>query len=328
MSKLLKPRLGRGLSSLISVSDLPVERELPPPPAVAGPETDPAEQQLAALASVDRMEPEPAFSSQKQGLVEVAIEEISVNPHQPRRQMNDVALAELAASLKGTGLIQPIVVRPVGGGYELIAGERRWRAAQLAGFKTIPVIVRDVDDFAQAQMALVENIQRENINPIDRANAYRTLITQLGLTQAELAQRLGEDRSSIANYLRLLDLSDAVQMSVIDGRLSLGHAKVLASVPDILEQNRLAQLIMSQELSVRNLERLIQEQKQNDPAADSRSAPSAHLLDLERTLSRQLGLRVQIRSAGRSKTKGRLICHFANLDQFDDLMSKLGLSAE
>jgi ParB family transcriptional regulator, chromosome partitioning protein len=153
-------------------------------------------------------------------------------------------------------------------------------------------------------------------------------MTQLGLTQAELAQRLGEDRSSIANYLRLLELSPDAQMSVSVGRLSLGHAKVLASVPDILEQNRLAQLVLSQELSVRNLERLIQEQKQGTPATASPGAPSAHLLDLERTLSRQLGLRVQIRSAGRSKTKGRFICHFANLDQFDDLMGKLGLTTE
>ena len=189
------------------------------------------------------------------GMVELAIEKISPNPHQPRRQMSEASLAELAASLKGTGLIQPVVVRRVGERFELIAGERRWRAAQLAGLKTIPIIIKNVDQFAQAQMALVENIQRENLNPIDRAAAYHALITQLGLTQAELAQRLGEDRSSIANYLRLLDLSDAVQQSVIDGNLSLGHAKLLASVPDILEQNRLTQMVISQDLSVRNLER-------------------------------------------------------------------------
>lgn len=318
MSKFLKPRLGRGLSSLISVSELPVERELPTPPATETAASDLAQQPVAS----------PNANVPKQGITELAIEEIAVNPHQPRRRMDEASLSELAASLKGTGLIQPIIVRPEGDRYELIAGERRWRAARLAGFKTIPVIIKDVDAFAQAQMALVENIQRENLNPIDRAAAYRALITQLGLTQAELAQRLGEDRSSIANYLRLLDLSDVVQMSVIDGRLSLGHAKLLASVPDILEQNRLGQLVVTQELSVRNLERLIQEQKQTVQPLATRATTSAHLLDLERTLSRQLGLRVQIRSAGRSKTKGRLVCHFANLDQFDDLMTRLGLSAE
>jgi ParB family transcriptional regulator, chromosome partitioning protein len=328
MSKFLKPRLGRGLSSLISVSELPVERELPSPLAAETSVPDLAEQRLAAPDRVDSDNAESAISIPKQGILELWIDEIVVNPHQPRRRMNEASLAELAASLKGTGLIQPIVVRQAGDRYELIAGERRWRAAQLAGFKTIPVIIKDVDAFAQAQMALVENIQRENLNPMDRAAAYRALISQLGLTQAELAQRLGEDRSSIANYLRLLDLSDAVQMSVIDGRLSLGHAKLLASVPDILEQNRLAQLVVTQELSVRNLERLIQEQKQAAQPVPTRATTSAHLLDLERTLSRQLGLRVQIRSAGRSKTKGRLVCHFANLDQFDDLMGRLGLSAE
>jgi ParB family chromosome partitioning protein len=300
------------------VSELPVERELPTPPATETAASDLAQQPVAS----------PNANVPKQGITELAIEEIAVNPHQPRRRMDEASLSELAASLKGTGLIQPIIVRPEGDRYELIAGERRWRAARLAGFKTIPVIIKDVDAFAQAQMALVENIQRENLNPIDRAAAYRALITQLGLTQAELAQRLGEDRSSIANYLRLLDLSDVVQMSVIDGRLSLGHAKLLASVPDILEQNRLGQLVVTQELSVRNLERLIQEQKQTVQPLATRATTSAHLLDLERTLSRQLGLRVQIRSAGRSKTKGRLVCHFANLDQFDDLMTRLGLSAE
>jgi len=330
MSKFLKPRLGRGLSSLISVSELPVERELPTSPAAERAVLNPPEQAVdSPNANEQHPTAESVKSGHKQGVTELRIEEIVVNPHQPRRRMNDASLAELAASLRGTGLIQPIIVRPAGDGYELIAGERRWRAAQLAGFKTIPVIIKDVDAFAQAQMALVENIQRENLNPIDRAAAYRALITQLGLTQAELAQRLGEDRSIIANYLRLLDLSDVVQTSVIDGRLSLGHAKLLASVPDILEQNRLGQLVVTQELSVRNLERLIQEQKQiAQPVVPTRATTSAHLLDLERTLSRQLGLRVQIRSAGRSKTKGRLVCHFANLDQFDDLMTRLGLSAE
>ncbi len=329
MSKILKPRLGRGLNSLISVADFPIHREIPA-------ESDIAEFEVGSgghNASNPPMPtsdspPAPQLPPPTQGVAELAIDAIVPNPHQPRRQMNDTSLAELAASLKGTGLIQPIIVRQVGERYELIAGERRWRAAQLAGFTHIPVIIKDVDAFAQAQMALVENIQRENLNPIDRAQAYRMLMAQLGLTQAELAQRMGEDRSSIANYLRLLDLSDAVQKSVIDGRLSLGHAKLLASVPDILEQQRLAQLALSQELSVRNLERLIQGQKQQPSTTPVSSGGSAHLMDLEKNLSRQLGIRVQIRSAGRSKTKGRLICHFANLDQFDELMGRLGLSAE
>jgi ParB family chromosome partitioning protein len=242
--------------------------------------------------------------------------------------MNEPGIAELAASLKATGMIQPIIVRKVGETYQLIAGERRWRASKLAGLTTIPAILREVDSFTQAQMALVENIQRENLNPIDRAQAYRTLMAQLGLTQAELAGRLGEDRSSIANHLRLLDLPEPVQAMISDGRLSLGHAKILAGVPDILEQERLANLVLTQGLSVRNLERLLQDGGTR-PAAPPAAAPagSAHLLDLEKSLSRQLGMKCLLRAAAK-KGKGRLIINYASLDQFDELMSRLGVSAE
>ena len=166
-------------------------------------------------------------------------------------------MAELAASLKHNGIIQPIVVRQVGQTFELIAGERRWRAAKLANLKAIPAIVREVDTYTQAQMALVENIQRETLNPMDRARAYQVLMTQLGTTQAELAVRLGEDRSSIANHLRLLELGDAVRQYVTVGQLSLGHAKLLASIADTQLQEQLAKRVVNQELSVRNLEKLI-----------------------------------------------------------------------
>jgi ParB family chromosome partitioning protein len=326
MSKFLKPRLGRGLSSLIAVSDLPVEREFSAPASaetIDAPETSRFASMQEVVPPLQEDRP-PA----RELILELPISSVIVNPHQPRRTMNEASLAELAASLKGTGLIQPVVVRKVGGQYQLIAGERRWRAAQLAGFPTIPVIVKDVDAFAQAQMALVENIQRENLNPIDRALAYRSLVSQLGLTQAELAQRLGEDRSTIANHLRLLELSEAVQQMIVDGRLSLGHGKLLASVPDILEQQRLAQLVLAQELSVRNLERLIQEAKPTVLSSAPKTTASAHLIDLEKALSRQLGLRVQIRISGRSNSKGRLICHYANLDQFDELLTRLHVTTE
>ena len=255
------------------------------------------------------------------------LNQIVPNPHQPRRTMNEASIAELAASLKSNGLIQPIVVRRVGSGYELIAGERRWRAAKLAGLQHIPVIVKEVDAFGQAQMALVENIQREDLNPIERAQGYRTLMDQLGLTQAELATRLGEERSSIANYVRLLDLSEPVRTKVRDGQLTLGHAKLLAGVPDILEQQRLADLVVSQGLSVRNLERMLQSPTNTPPAAKTTVSSSAHQQDLEKTLSRQLGLRVQVRS-GSKKGKGRLILHYASLDQFDEIMGRLGVGVE
>jgi ParB family transcriptional regulator, chromosome partitioning protein len=256
-------------------------------------------------------------------LAEIPLEQIVPNPHQPRRTINPAAIAELAASLKSTGLIQPIVVRKSTVGYELIAGERRWRAAKQAGFTQIPAIVREVDRFTQAQMALVENIQREDLNPIDRADAYRSIIEKLGLTQAELAHRLGEERSTIANHLRLLDLAEPVRAQVREGKLSLGHAKLLAGVSDPVEQERLAKLAEMQGLSVRHLEKMIQGR-----AADSKphnGTSAAYLSELEKSLTRQLGLRVQVKSSGK---KGRVVVHYGTLEEFDRLMNALGVKAE
>jgi ParB family transcriptional regulator, chromosome partitioning protein len=301
-----KPRLGRGLSSLISISELPVEVELP------NNKTNPV-----SAASLSH----PASPT------EIPLAQITPNPHQPRRSFDESTLADLAASIKSTGLIQPILVRRVGQQYQLIAGERRLRAAKLAGLTAIPALVRDIDTVTQAQMALIENIQREDLNPIDRAQGYRTLVEQLGLTQAELAGRLGEDRSSIANFLRLLDLTDSVKSMVRDGRLSVGHAKLIAGIADPIEQERLANLVLLQGLSVRNLERAIKEGPRADAKKPTLSGPAAHLQDLEKTISRQLGLRVQLRAAAK-KGKGRLIIHYASLDQFDELLTRLRVSAE
>src|SRR5687767_3746471 len=214
-----QPSLGRGLSSLISISDLPIETEVPV--------------KLVQTAAPHSPGSTPPSSTSP---TELPIAQIQPNPHQPRRSFDEASIADLAASIKSTGLIQPILVRKAGQQYQLIAGERRLRAAKLAGLTTIPAIIRDIDAVTQAQMALIENIQREDLNPIDRAQGYRTLIDQMGLTQAELAGRLGEDRSSIANFLRLLDLSESVKTMVRDGRLSLGHAKLIAGISDILEQ--------------------------------------------------------------------------------------------
>jgi len=307
-----KPRLGRGLSSLISISDLPVQAEV----KLGG-----AELPAGSAGAL------PRESAAESPAIELPIAAIMPNPHQPRQDFNETALAELAASIRSTGLIQPVVVRKAGDGYQLVAGERRLRAARLAGLINIPALLREVDSVTQAQMALIENIQRTDLNPIERAQGYSTLIEQLGLTQVELAGRLGEDRSSIANYLRLLELSAPVQAMLRDGRLSLGHAKLIAGVPDILEQERLANLVASQGLSVRNLERVIQ----GGPAAPPPRKPGAplspHIQDMEKSISRQLGLRVQLRT-GPKKGRGRLIIHYANLDQFDDLLQRLGVKSD
>jgi len=289
----------------MSVSELPVEADITP----AG----------------ESVEVAPAIPNGEPLLLDLS--QIVPNPHQPRRTMTESSIAELAASLKSNGLIQPIVVRRVASGYELIAGERRWRAAKLAGLRQIPVIVKDVDAFTQAQMALVENIQREDLNPIERAQGYRSLMDQLGLTQAELASRLGEERSSIANFVRLLDLAEPVRTGVRDGQLTLGHAKLLAGVPDILEQQRLAEIVIAQGLSVRNLERMLQSPTTAVPTPKTATSSPAHQQELEKSLARQLGLRVQLRT-GAKKGKGRLILHYASLDQFDELMGRLGVKID
>ena len=284
--------------------------------------TPAASSALSSTAPVPRgTEQSPAGSP-----LEIPLADVAPNPHQPRRQFDDAAMSELAASLKSNGVIQPIVVRRVENRFELVAGERRLRAAKLAGLTTIPAIIRDVDSFNQAQMALVENIHRADLNPMERAAAYRALIGQLGLTQAELANRLGEDRSTVANFLRLLDLAEPVRAMIRDDRLSLGHAKVLAGVSDILEQERLGNLVVSQGLSVRNLERLVQSATTATPARPAKSS-SAHFQDLEKSFARQLGMRVQIR-AGANKSKGRVVIHYASLDQFDQLSEKLGVESD
>ena len=314
-----KPRLGRGLSSLISISDLPVQAEVhtPPPPAVPAVPFVPPPPPEVRVEIQTRLVHEP---------MEIPLSAIVANPHQPRQTFNEASIGELAASIRSTGLIQPVLVRKLAEGrFELIAGERRFRAARLAGLSTIPALVRDVDAVTQAQMALIENIQREDLNPIDRAQGYRTLIDQLGLTQAELAGRLGEDRSSVANFLRLLELAEPVKAMVRDGRLSVGHAKLIAGVADILEQERLANLVVSQALSVRNLERVMKDGP--TPPSPKPAASTAHLQELEKSLSRQLGFRVQVRS-GRKEGKGKLILHYGNLDQFDELLTRLGARVE
>lgn len=306
-------RLGRGLSSLLGVTEIPATPEIPPQEGGS-----PSEAPIAETAAA----PQPLTAES-----EIDVAAIHPNPHQPRRKFNDASIAELAASMKAAGLIQPIIVRKTDEGYQLIAGERRWRAAKLAGFTTLPAIIRNVDAYTQAQMALVENIQREDLNPLDRAESYRSLMTQLGLTQAELAGRLGEDRSSIANYLRLLDLSESVGQRVREGVLSLGHAKLLAGIDNPAEQERLADLVTRQDLSVRNLERVIQSGTVSDTTPKPPSGPSAHLAEIERTVTRHIGLRVQIRNAPK-KGKGKVVIHYGNLDQFDELMRRLGVQFE
>lgn len=318
-----KPRLGRGLSSLLAMSDIDAE----------GTEPEPAASGVGHAAGGAGVNPPAAPVALPAGtsmVAEIAIDSIRPNPHQPRRDFNQPSLVELAASLKSTGLVQPIIVRQVDGGHELIAGERRLRAAKLAGLTALPALIKTVDSPTQAQMALVENIQREDLNPIDRAQAYRNLIDTLGLTQGELAIRLGEDRSSIGHYLRLLDLSEPVKQAVLKGQLSLGHAKLLVGVPDTAFQQVLAQRILDEGLSVRFLEKLISEAPA-PPVAPTSAKPAtgstAHLKDLEQTFTRHLGMKVQIRASS-TRGRGKLIIQYKTLDEFDSLKERLGIEID
>lgn len=309
-----RSRLGRGLGSLLSMTDTSATPETPAtPPAPAA-----AASIVEATPPVDR-------------LTSVALEKVEVNPHQPRKEFEQASIDSLADSIKANGVIQPIVVRPLADGrFELIAGERRLRAAKQAKLADIPVVIRNIDGYTQAQWALVENIHREDLNPIDRAEAYGTLMQQLGLTQAELAGRLGEQRSSIANYLRILELAPSVREDLRAGRLTLGHAKVLAGVTLLEEQVRLATLAKEQHLSVRNLERLAEAPAIVPVEELSVPAPkpaSLHLQEVEKQIVQQLGLRVQLRGGSKAGT-GKVVIHYQNLEQFDELMRRCGVQIQ
>src|SRR5919197_400255 len=191
---------------------------------------------------------------ESEALLEVAIDQVEVNPNQPRRSFDLAALDELTASIRHSGMIQPVVVRRLGEGYQLIAGERRWRAARQAGLTRIPAVVRDVSDAESLELALVENLLREDLNPMEEAEAYQKLLAQYGWTQEELAQRIGRDRASIANSLRLLRLPDLVQADLRSGRLTMGHAVALLSLTNPADQLRLRDDILAHAWSVRATE--------------------------------------------------------------------------
>lgn len=264
-------------------------------------------------------------------LEHVPLDQISVNPFQPRRAMNRQRMVELAASIKASGgLIQPIVVTPLPeGGYQLIAGERRLRASLLAEFHSIPCIIRPVDKARQAELALAENIHREDLNPIDRAIAYAQIMKQHDITQQTLAERMGEDRSTIANFLRLLDLTAPARNFVRDGQLSLGHAKLLAGVADALIQVQIAQKTVREGLSIRQLLKLINDQKLSSPKPATPAKPGwsvAHIAELEKNVSRQIGMRAQVRPG--KAGQGKLVVHYASLDQFDQLLERMNIHIE
>lgn len=261
---------------------------------------------------------------ERQGVVELEIGQIKPNPDQPRKEFDEVRLEELALSIKEHGIVQPVIVRKVGDGYELVAGERRWRAAQLAGLTKVPALVREFTEAERMEIALIENLQREDLNPLEEAEAYRALMDAFGLTQEALAKRLGRSRSQVANTLRLLQLPDRVQEEIRAGRLSMGHAKVLGGVEDPAELVALAEKVVSEGLSVRELEELLRpREKRERPRAKARAELPPDLAAVERRLREQLGTPVKLHWSGE---RGRVEITFFGEEGLNRLLEALGMS--
>ncbi len=307
-SKKEKPRhLGRGLQSLLSPIIHPSTEAAPAPAVAAAGSKFPVDQEL------------------RDSLRRISVDAITPNPYQARTVWNEEDLGELTESIKANGIIQPIVVRPSGVGYELIAGERRFRAAQRASLTEIPALVRQATDEQLHEWALVENIHRVDLNPIERAKAYREYVDCFSLTQAEAAERLGEGRSVVANYLRLLDLPQEIKQMLAQGQLSMGHARAILALPTDELRRKLANRAMAGRLSVREVERLVRKYLagtgQARPAA--RSKP-AHIADLESKLASELNTKVSIETR-RNGQRGKIIIEFYSLDEFDGITERLGL---
>ena len=253
------------------------------------------------------------------GIQMLAVSSIEPHPHQPRRAFHAEALAELAESIRSRGLIQPIVVRPYRGSYQIVAGERRWRAAQKARIHEVPVIIRDFDDLETLEVAIVENIQREDLNAIEEADAYKRLIQEFGHTQEAVGQLVHKSRSHVANLLRLLDLPEKVRAYVASGELSMGHARAIISAQD---PEAIALEVINRGLSVRDTEKLIRSAKpRRAPAGRSdHQGGNADIDALERQLGDMLGLKVRI---SHRPDGGQVLLNYSSLDQLDMICQRL-----
>jgi ParB family transcriptional regulator, chromosome partitioning protein len=255
----------------------------------------------------------------REALATVDVAAIRPGRYQPRTQMDERSLAELAQSIRSQGLLQPVVVRRLDGGYELVAGERRWRAAQMAGLERIPAIVRDVPDEAALVMALIENVQREDLNPMEEAAAVERLIDEFKMTHEQAADAVGRSRSATSNLLRLLKLARPVQDMVMRGALEMGHARALLAL-DGARQIELATRIGARELSVRETEALVQ-RLLRAPVQRRRKRADRDLERLAEELSERLGTTVEIRAS--RKGRGKLLLHYSSLDHLDELLKRL-----
>jgi len=310
-------RLGRGLNSLVSnlTGETAVEE-----PEVSN-ETTTRARPLKQPLSVEEGVP-----------TKLPIGSLKPNPFQPRDKTDDESIITLARSIEHSGILQPIAVRRNDNHYEIIAGERRWTAAKSIGMREIPVLVREATDEQMLELALIENIQREDLNAVDRARAYRQFCDRFGLKPEEVAARLGEDRTTVVNYIRLLELPEAILGQVAAGGLSMGHARCLLGVTEKDRQARLAQAVVTNSLSVRALEEIVRRERTrpvapDDPPARMEPPRSAHLESLQRRFEEALRTKVVIRE-GRRKGSGRVVIEFYSLDDFDRIADALGVTLE
>jgi ParB family transcriptional regulator, chromosome partitioning protein len=287
-----KRALGRGLSALIP--------------------------QAAPVAAVPNV---VAEAPPRNGVLKLAIESIHRDNAQPRRYFDEAKLAELTESIKAQGVLQPVLVRKDGQGYKLIAGERRWRAAQAAGLKEVPALVREVTEAQAFELALVENLQRADLNPIEEAEGYHRLQDEFGLTQEQISQRVGKERSTVANALRLLALPNDVKGLVADGSLSMGHARALLGIPRMPEMQALAAHVASQKLSVRDTEKLVQQRRTHKKDGGRPPKQSPQVKALIEELQRRLGTKVRLTE--KSPGKGTLEVDFFSYDDLDRLLKLL-----
>ena len=299
-----KSRLGRGLGGLIAAAST----AQPPPPAPA--------------PSV------PSFP----GFAEIAVSLIVPSPYQARREISPAQLSELAESIRSEGLLQPIVVRKAGDKYELIAGERRWRAFQLLKIKTIPVRLHEASNASSAALGLIENLQREGLNPLEEAYGYASLIRDFDLTQEAASERVGKGRASVANALRLLSLDAELQGYVSKSILSVGHAKVLLGIEDAAQRALIARRVIEEGLSVRATEKLVQAKKAGAPAPSAQSpavrklaaSDASAVAGIEKRLTSHLGARVALQHTPK---KGKIVIAYAGNDDLQRILEKLGIEA-
>jgi ParB family transcriptional regulator, chromosome partitioning protein len=278
----------------------------------------------ALLADVSTTHcPANDMDSSEKILCQLPIKQIQRGKYQPRREMDPLALEELSQSIRHQGIIQPIVVRPlsVPHTFEIIAGERRWRAAQLAGLTEIPALIRDIPDETAIALALIENIQRQDLNPIEEALALQQLIKECGLTHQQVADSIGKSRTTVTNLLRLLALPEEVQTMLMHGQLEMGHARTLITLPSTLQLHA-AQLIHSRHLSVREAETLVRQLQENTPKNTKKSLLDDHLSHLQMRLSQQSGWNVRIQPSNKDKKTGKIVIHYGSEEEFNEIVEQ------